>query len=258
MACPNVELHFGGCGLAATAKALHSTCSDFSIIERAFETLLAYDGSWSDLVLDDSALFQLNEFVYYYASEIDGRLSIKEWLRANQDKSMLEKFTASDLAFTMLVYENYHPKWVHEITAAREGGMNQGLDEEGADTVVTSRRQTQRKAGRKRKKKTKYSGPPLKYTTTKRKNAYLGTSWTPEALQRLQSLQHFFDGLKVHDEVWTTCKESFDAFIQNEKDIDGNDCWVPLFVCQDEEDDEGETDVENDKGLFDFTLGDSS
>lgn len=240
--------------LPTTATDLHASCSDFDSIGRTFETLLAYDGNWNDLIHDPTALFQLNEFVYYYASGIDGRNTIKEWLRCNQEKSMLDKFTASDLAFTMLVYENYHPKWVHEITAKREEDTKQG-PESDEDNVTPPTRQVQQKAGRKRKN---YLGPTLQYTKLQtHKNAYLENGWTPEAFQRLHSLENLFRGLLTHEEAWTTCKESWDSFIRNEKQVEGNGCWVPLFVriSEDDNDDEGDDDAGNEKGLFEFKLG---
>lgn len=242
-----------------TAKALHSSTSDFSSVGRAFDTLLAYDDHWNDLVHDESALLQLHEFIYYYASECVGRNTIKEWLRANQDKSLLDKLTANDLAFTMLVYENYHPKWAHEIIVEREG--NQGAEDGGAADTLFSVRQTQN-AGQKRKR---YAGPTLKYTTThSKKNAYLGNGWTPEAFHRLRCLENLFDGLMSHDEAWTSSKKAWEAFVLNEKDLGGNNCWVPIFVRLSGDDEEygGEEDDEagnaNAKGLFDFKLAGGS
>lgn len=171
---------------------------------------------------------------------------------------MLDKVNSSDLAFAVLVFENYHSKWVHEIETERE--LDLKLDQrvnctsvEETDSTSSSKKEQQ--ASRKRKR---YTGPPLPYTQPPtRKMGYLESGWTTKALNRLQSLQEIFDGLLRNKDVWQKCKESWDEYIGNLKQLDGHDCWVPIYTQLSEDDNEDNEEGKNGEGIFDFVLGNS-
>lgn len=197
---------------------------------------------------DTMALNQLHKLIYYYAFQVYGKNEIKGWLKANKEKSVLDHVTASDLAFTVLVYENYHPKWINDIETERVMEQHQndtGEKDEPDDATV----------GQKRKNRSDSSaGPQLKYTKPANvRHKYLESGWNDEGFRRFKELQQSFHTLMIDDQAWQACKETWDDYVSNMKQF-GNRCWVPQYSKLDLGDDDGDNDdiADTDEVKFEF------
>lgn len=235
---------------------LHCSCLHFNDVSLSFETLLSFtntNGGWDALATNDGndspAVGQLCHLIYYYASEVYGRTAIKRWLNANQDKSVLDNMTASDIAYAIIVFENYHPRWIDDIKAAREEESKKHED----DAKMNEDEEPP-------KKKQKTSEMQLKYTKTQsKKMRYLEDGWNSEGRKRLEQLQRMFTKLLQNEVAWQVCKDGWDKYIADMK-MNGEQCWVPTYCRQEEEDDhsdDGSGSVGEDEG-FDFVLDESA
>lgn len=233
---------------------LHNTRRSFEGAGKEFETFLSYsDHDWVNVAQDHMALNQLHNLIYYYGSEVYGRNEVKAWLKANQDKSVLDHLTASDLAFTVLVYENYHPRWIKEIETAREEEQKRN------DTLDVAEKEEEEPAavGQKRKKKRSSAGPKLKYSKGANvKNKYLQSGWTKEGIRHFKALQESFDKLMKDEKAWQVCKETWDDFISNMKQFSDN-CWVPQYFKLDLGDDDEDSIAATDEDKFEFIVADA-
>ena len=250
---------------AAHANILHKemnrSVSNLHNVDLHFNQLLSFTDDWDALRTDDNEvpLRQLHELIYYYAVEVYGRNDIKMWLKSNQDKSVLDYVNGSDLAFAMLVYDNYHPKWVHEIEERRKSDMLQQELQQDRNASSAGDEVKWRARELTNKKRKRYTGPDLRYThPPTHKKGYLESGWKPEGMQRFQSLTSAFDQLVGDKESWTLCKESWDCYIRDRKEVEGNDCWVPIYekISDEDEDGGGEGD-DSEAGKFDFVLKES-
>lgn len=73
----------------------------------------------------------LNDFIYFldhYATKVYGPRSVETYLRTHRDKSVLDRFTVSDLAYGVLVYENTVALWENKIVR-RESRESLGENE---------------------------------------------------------------------------------------------------------------------------------
>lgn len=232
---------------------LHRSCRSFDLVDTSFAALMSKaNNNWDTLQDSSAAENQLYNLIYYYASEVYGRNAIKLWLKANQDKSVLDKMTPSDLAFALLVFENYHPKWVAEIQDEREQEKNLHLQQQDADHRDDE--EVGRNGRKKKKRKVLTAGMTLQYTEDpKKKKVYLGNGWKPEGMERYEELQMLFYNLMANGEAWQNCKDGFDLYIEDKKQNDDDHCWVPTYHKQDVDDTE-ESSSREVKG-FKFVVG---
>lgn len=195
---------------------------------------------WSNLSTDTDALMELNCLMYYYASEVYGRQDFRSWLKAHPDKTLPDRLTASDIAFALLVYENYYVKWVHELETQREEERQKGqttmFAAAAADDTVNNEPRT-------KKRKKMYSGPTLTYTKPgNTKLRYLEHNWNKEGVDRFQVLHlSFTELLKTNVDTWDLCKESFVEYISNMKRI-GEGCWVEQYYSLEGDDATGNSE----------------
>ncbi len=54
-------------------------------------------------------------FLDKYVSHAVGNHSFLQWSKSNRSKNFLDKVTASDIAYTILVYENTKEVWVEDL-----------------------------------------------------------------------------------------------------------------------------------------------
>ncbi len=54
-------------------------------------------------------------FIDKYVSGAIGNYQITKWTRANKDKTLMDNVTASDIAYSIIVYENTKEVWEEEI-----------------------------------------------------------------------------------------------------------------------------------------------
>eukprot|EP00975_Prorocentrum_lima_P052822 11072861-Prorocentrum_lima.AAC.1 len=138
--------------------------------------------------------------------------------------------TASDLAFALIVFENYYPKWVAEIQDTREQEQRRHDDH-----VADPHDDETGKGPPKKKRKTSVTAASmtLKYTQDqKQKKVYLGCGWKPEGLKHYEYLQNLFAGLLANVPVWQNCKDGWDLYIEEKKRNDDIKCWVPTYHIQ--------------------------
>jgi len=233
----------------------HRSCLSFELVGTSFAALLSTSNDWDALHDSSAALNQLYNLIYYYASEVYGRTAIRTWLKANQERSVLDKMTASDLAFALIVFENYYPKWVAEIQDTREQEQRRHDDH-----VADPHDDETGKGPPKKKRKTSVTAASmtLKYTQDqKQKKVYLGCGWKPEGLKHYEYLQNLFAGLLANVPVWQNCKDGWDLYIEEKKRNDDIKCWVPTYhiQCVDNIYD-GENSSGEEEG-FEFVLGGS-
>ena len=222
-------------------------------VGKSFDTLLSIADDWDTLRHNTSALVELYNLVYYYACEVYGRTAVKSWLKANQDMSVLDKVNPSDLAFALLVFENYHPKWVAEIKDARvQEGMKQ--DHQSVDTHFASNDTSIKVAEGPSKKKRKIDGIKLKYTKDGTKKKYLECGWKREGLKRFEHLQNSFAMLLTNEVAWKDCKDGWVSFIEDLKRNSDISCWVPTYYRQDVDDTYDEGNSSDEEEGFEFVL----
>ena len=67
----------------------------------------------SDLTYDDTEHFL--RFLDKYVSRAVGNHTFARWKKSHQTKTLLDKISASDIAYTILVYENSKEVWEEEL-----------------------------------------------------------------------------------------------------------------------------------------------
>jgi hypothetical protein len=67
----------------------------------------------SDLTYDDTEDFL--RFLDKYVSRAVGNHTFARWKKSHQTKTLLDKISASDIAYTILVYENSREVWEEEL-----------------------------------------------------------------------------------------------------------------------------------------------
>jgi len=245
--------------MTSNFEELHHTRPTFGPeVRQAFATLMSYKDNWKSLPDDDLALEQLHTLIYFYASELYGRNEIRQWQKANQDKSVLDRLNANDLAYALVVYENYHSRWIYDLKSAREKEQQaqQDQDKNSAEEVAEpARKRTKASSASDAPALSASDAPVLPYTKLPtEKKAYLEIGWNKEGIRRFKALRLSLQQLIRNDNTWQACKVAWDEFISNKKQV-GEGCWVLQYSRQnyledadDEEDDISEGDA------FEFEL----
>jgi hypothetical protein len=175
------------------------------------------DLSEEDMRDEVAAMNQLFELIYHYVPEIYGKTKLKQWMKANQDKSLLDKITSSDLAYALLVYNTYYP--TRSAPAADDDDDEEGREDESQATSSPNRTNT-----KKRKKMVRAVSP---YCHTKKLELY-ENAWTDEGMKFYKKMLKGMKELKNNDQVWGIWKESWDEYISRKHQRELG-CWVPLF-----------------------------
>jgi len=63
----------------------------------------------------DNDLEDFMQFLDKYVSHAVGNHHFMQWSKSNRTKTFLDKVTASDIAYTILVYKNSHEVWKEEL-----------------------------------------------------------------------------------------------------------------------------------------------
>ena len=136
-------------------------------------------------------------------------------MKANQDKSLLDKITPSDLAYALLVYNSYQPTW-----SAAPADVDDEEEEEEDESHASSSSPNSKK----RKKMVRAVSP---YCHTKKLKLY-ENAWTDEGMEFYKKMLAGMKGLKNNDRVWGIWKESWDEYISHKHETEVG-CWVPMF-----------------------------
>ncbi len=124
----------------------------------------------SDLTYDDTKHFL--RFLDKYVSQAVGNHTFARWKKSHQTKTLLDKISASDTAYTILVYENRREVWEEELLIKARAKM----DEE-------------------RKNARRHHNPRYHKGRGKRLKRY-GNGWTGEGRNNYQELLKTFQDLK--------------------------------------------------------------
>ncbi len=157
-------------------------------------------------------------FIDKYVSRAIGNYQIAKWTRANKDKTLMDKVTASDIAYSIIVYENTKEVWEEEILIK----ASDKTDEEKRNTV-RQRKQNYHEGRGKRLKR-------------------YADGWTEVGRYYYRDLLRTFKDLKIHP-VWTRYSEHWMTYQlkhygkRNQNTMqDGNDVEDESGVESDEED----------------------
>jgi hypothetical protein len=136
-------------------------------------------------------------FLDKYVSHAVGNHYFMQWSKSNRTKTFLDKVTASDIAYTILVYENSNEVWKEELKIR-----------------ATSRTDDERRTATREKKPRYHEG------RGKRLKRY-GDGWTDHGREYYQQLLGIFKKLKSSD-VWHTLQDYWKLY-QKKQYNKGND-----------------------------------
>ncbi len=78
---------------------------------RIFVNVRALSKEPQDIAPSYNETEHLLRFIDKYVSRAIGNYQIAKWTRANKDKTFMDKVTASDIAYSVIVYENTKEVW---------------------------------------------------------------------------------------------------------------------------------------------------
>ena len=244
----------------AIVEAAGNGCNDPPLLATAFDNFLRFKDDWSRLQNDRSpaaSMDELNALVYHYVAECYGRTEIKRWLKVNKGRSVLDMITANDLAFSILVYDNYSSRWTSEIwTKAKQSSM-EGNEEQDSQEEDDAWEEEQEQSGpsNKKRKKAPSNMPSLPFSKPKTKKLkYLETGWTGAGVQRYRELEESMKRLMRNETLWNKLKRGWESFISGLHEDNQTTCWIPQFRRMNSvEEDDDILEVEEVDG-FDFEL----
>ena len=149
------------------------------------------------------------QFLDKYVSHAVGNHYFTQWSKSNRTKTFLDKVTASDIAYTVLVYENSNEVWKEELKIR----------------AISTTDDERRKATREKK-------PRYHEGRGKRLKRY-GDGWTDHGREYYQQLLGIFKNLKSSD-VWNTLQDYWKLY-QKKQYNKGNDNQVDDTGGPDEE-----------------------
>lgn len=144
---------------------------------------------------DDAEDFM--RFLDKYVSHAVGNHHFMQWSKSNRTKTFLDKVTASDIAYTILVYENSNEVWKEELQIRATSTTNDD-----------------------RRKATREKKPRYHEGRGKRLKRY-GDGWTDHGREYYQQLLGNFKNLKNCD-VWNTLQDYWKLY-QKKQYNKGND-----------------------------------
>jgi len=172
----------------------------------------------------DDYLEDFIRFIDKYVSHAVGNHHFMQWSKSNRTKTFLDKVTASDIAYTILVYENSKEVWKEELQIR-----------------AASRTDDERRTATRVKKPRYHEG------RGKRLKRY-GDGWTEDGWEYYQLLLGIFKNLKSSD-AWNTLKDYWKMY-QKKHYNKGNDVQdveggVHDKECDESDEEDWRIDVED-------------
>ena len=149
---------------------------------RVFVKIRNWSKVYDELEISYDESEQFLRFLDKYVSRAIGNHQMAKFCRVNRDKTLLEKMTSSDIAYTILVYKNTKEVWEEEISIR----ASDKTDEEKRNTI--------------RRQKPKYHEG-----RGKRLKRY-ADGWTDDGRNYYKELMSIFRQLK-NNEVWNKLHE---------------------------------------------------
>jgi hypothetical protein len=85
----------------------------------AVERFMSMQGDGQDILKNQNSTYDQAEhflrFIDKYVSHAVGNHYFQQWSKLNRSKNFLDKVTASEIAYTILVYENTKEVWEEEV-----------------------------------------------------------------------------------------------------------------------------------------------
>ena len=172
----------------------------------------------------DDYLKDFMRFLDKYVSHAVGNHHFMQWSKSNRTKTFLDKVTASDIAYTILVYENSKEVWNEELQIR-----------------AASRTDDERRTATRVKKPRYHEG------RGKRLKRY-GDGWTEDGREYYQLLLGIFKNLKSSD-AWNTLQDYWKMY-QKKHYHKGNDVQdveggVHDKECDESDEEDWRIDVED-------------
>ena len=142
----------------------------------------------ADEIDDFSVLWPLYHLLAYYVSTLYGWTDIKIWLQDNKDKSLLDLFTMSDVAFEIVQVVNGKEKWLLEHRISK---MSTDEMEKWKRPKLLSPQE-----------RIFYTKPDSKFTARKgRKTTYLGHGYNKEGLDLYDKTMNAYKA-RANEKEW--------------------------------------------------------
>ena len=163
-------------------------------------------------------------FLDKYVSHAVGNHHFMQWSKSNRTKTFLDKVTASDIAYTILVYENSKEVWKEELQIR-----------------ATSRTDDERRTATRVKKPRYHEG------RGKRLKRY-GDGWTEDGREYYQLLLGIFKNLKSSD-AWNTLQDYWKMYQKKHynkgNDVQDDEGGVHDKECDESDEEDWRIDVED-------------
>jgi len=172
----------------------------------------------------DDYLEDFMRFLDKYVSHAVGNHHFMQWSKSNRTKTFLDKVTASDIAYTILVYENSKEVWKEELQIR-----------------ATSRTDDERRTATRVKKPRYHEG------RGKRLKRY-GDGWTEDGREYYQLLLGIFKNLKSSD-AWNTLQDYWKMYQKKHynkgNDVQDDEGGVHDKECDESDEEDWRIDVED-------------
>ena len=172
----------------------------------------------------DDYLEDFMRFLDKYVSHAVGNHHFMQWSKSNRTKTFLDKVTASDIAYTILVYENSNEVWKEELQIR-----------------ATSRTDDERRTATRVKKPRYHEG------RGKRLKRY-GDGWTEDGREYYQLLLGIFKNLKSSD-AWNTLQDYWKMYQKKHynkgNDVQDDEGGVHDKECDESDEEDWRIDVED-------------
>ena len=163
-------------------------------------------------------------FLDKYVSHAVGNHYFMQWSKSNRTKTFLDKVTASDIAYTILVYENSNEVWKEEVKIR-----------------ATSTTDDERRKATREKKNRYHEG------RGKRLKRYWD-GWTDHGREYYQQLLGIFKKLKSSD-VWHTLQDYWKLYQKKQynkgNDNQDDDIGGPDEECDESDEEDWRMEVED-------------
>ena len=172
----------------------------------------------------DDYLEDFMRFLDKYVSHAVGNHYFMQWSKSNRTKTFLDKVTASDIAYTILVYKNSKEVWKEELQIR-----------------ATSRTDDERRTATRVKKPRYHEG------RGKRLKRY-GDGWTEDGREYYQLLLGIFKNLKSSD-AWNTLQDYWKMYQKKHynkgNDVQDDEGGVRDKECDESDEEDWRIDVED-------------
>lgn len=185
---------------------------------------------WASAPLESRPSYENAEhflrFIDKYVSQAVGNHHFSQWSKANRSKTLLDRVTPSDIAYTILVYENSKEVWEEELQI--KSRTNDPYE---------------------RRQATRLKKPKYHEGRGKRLRRY-GDGWTDSGREYYQELVHIFKTLKTSDS-WQVLQDHWKLYQKNHYNKNEvnqvQECRTQEDECDESDEEDWKIDVEDEE-----------